>query len=205
MVIVGSIETDHQAMKIPGAFCPPTPPILTSDLVLPSTSPNPRQKAQFQCNFCKKNGEPYDKYTSHQLRNEQTGFTECPTLRSYVCSVCSETGDKAHTLSYCPMTKKFKFIQEIHGFNALANMGDLRQTHFSAAGKRQHWRKRAKKKNTNSDLNLTSTSYHSYPNLNVYNTVPLMQQQYYWQPAPIPSFYPPNYVFSETTDGFFTD
>ena len=45
------------------------------------------------CGFC--NGE-------HRLKNPYSGKIRCPVLRSYTCSICNATGDKAHTKKYCP-------------------------------------------------------------------------------------------------------
>lgn len=93
-----------------------------------------------RCNFCRKNGEPVVSYSSHRLHNDD-GTTQCPVLRSLVCKICAETGENAHTISYCPYAKiLFPIIEESlggEGDEARLNMGDLRMTRFSAAGKRQ--------------------------------------------------------------------
>lgn len=55
---------------------------------------------KFYCPLCRKNGEQYSVYSSHNLKEDQT--VTCPVLRSYQCPTCGATGDKAHTASYCP-------------------------------------------------------------------------------------------------------
>lgn len=130
----------QQPAKIPGAFCSPAPRIIFFDVDKKSFPAYPQKKwpgsGKLQCNFCKKNGETVANYSSHQLRNEN-GIIECPILRSHVCKFCQETGDNAHTLSYCPSIDWLKpVIRELGANDALVNMGDLRMTHFSAAGQR---------------------------------------------------------------------
>uniref|UniRef100_H3AZM7 Nanos C2HC-type zinc finger 3 n=1 Tax=Latimeria chalumnae TaxID=7897 RepID=H3AZM7_LATCH len=58
-----------------------------------------------QCNFCKHNGESWQIYTSHNLKNED-GKVSCPILRQHTCPQCHATGDFAHTKRFCPMTEK---------------------------------------------------------------------------------------------------
>jgi len=60
------------------------------------------------CKFCFSNGEAPNQYRSHKLKNEWGNVT-CPILRSYVCVLCSGTGDLAHTLRYCPLNKDGKY------------------------------------------------------------------------------------------------
>merc|ERR1712228_748227 len=61
-----------------------------------------------ECKFCRNNGESRDQYSSHVLRNPQTGQLICPVLRSHICEMCGATGDKAHTRNYCPKVKEDK-------------------------------------------------------------------------------------------------
>jgi len=61
-----------------------------------------------ECKFCRNNGESRDQYSSHVLRNPNTGQLICPVLRSHVCEICQATGDKAHTRNYCPLVKQDK-------------------------------------------------------------------------------------------------
>lgn len=53
------------------------------------------------CSFCKSNGETYEFYKSHSLKDSK-GKVICPTLRAYKCPICGATGAYAHTQSYCP-------------------------------------------------------------------------------------------------------
>ena len=59
------------------------------------------------CAFCKNNGEPHHIYTSHLMKNAK-GKVTCPLLKIYVCPICGETGDSAHTITYC---KKYKLLK----------------------------------------------------------------------------------------------
>jgi len=61
-----------------------------------------------KCKFCKNNGESKDQFSSHVLRNPNTGQLICPVLRSHICEMCGATGDKAHTRNYCPKVKEDK-------------------------------------------------------------------------------------------------
>lgn len=42
------------------------------------------------CNFCKRNGDQVQFYTSHNLR--ENGKVTCPILRKHVCELCGATG-----------------------------------------------------------------------------------------------------------------
>ena len=57
------------------------------------------------CRFCHKNGESAELYLSH-VTKERSGLVQCPVLRSYKCPVCGDSGDKAHTISYCPRNRR---------------------------------------------------------------------------------------------------
>ena len=61
-----------------------------------------------KCKFCKNNGESKDQFSSHVLRNPNTGQLICPVLRSQICEMCGATGDEAHTRNYCPQNKEAK-------------------------------------------------------------------------------------------------
>ena len=56
------------------------------------------------CRFCHKNGESAELYLSH-VTKERSGAVQCPVLRSYQCPVCGLSGDRAHTLRYCPRNR----------------------------------------------------------------------------------------------------
>lgn len=53
------------------------------------------------CAFCKNNGRSIADYSSH-ITKDADGRVVCPKLYKYVCPRCNESGDKAHTLKYCP-------------------------------------------------------------------------------------------------------
>jgi len=74
------------------------------------------------CGFCKGNGECAEVYSSHQLRSPG-GSVCCPYLRGHTCEICGDTGDKAHTRSYCPQNP-------VPGARALPTLlkGTLRQS-----------------------------------------------------------------------------
>ena len=65
------------------------------------------------CTFCKNNGEKEEVFCSHLLK-DSTGKITCPVLKKHVCPICQETGEKAHTITYCKNFQKSKrdqFIQ----------------------------------------------------------------------------------------------
>lgn len=60
------------------------------------------------CNFCKNNNRPENIYASHKLK-DKSGRVLCQYLRSYTCPICCATGDKAHTVKYCPQREIQKY------------------------------------------------------------------------------------------------
>lgn len=56
------------------------------------------------CSFCRQNGETWDFYATHQLKDRHGNVT-CPILQAHVCEICGATGSKAHTRTYCPVLK----------------------------------------------------------------------------------------------------
>ncbi|CAF0995906.1 unnamed protein product [Adineta steineri] len=61
-----------------------------------------------ECAFCKTNGETYDVYSSHRLRDNEKMITVCPILRAHKCPRCHLSGDQAHTMKYCPIKAEIK-------------------------------------------------------------------------------------------------
>uniref|UniRef100_A0A803TQK8 Nanos-type domain-containing protein n=1 Tax=Anolis carolinensis TaxID=28377 RepID=A0A803TQK8_ANOCA len=69
------------------------------------------------CNFCKHNGESKQVYLSHRLKG-MDGTVECPILRKYTCPLCGATGEKAHTLKYCPLSQGKRSLYRKCGRNS---------------------------------------------------------------------------------------
>ena len=61
-----------------------------------------------ECAFCKSNGESYEIYSSHRLRDNEKSVTLCPILRAHKCPRCNASGDQAHTMKYCPIKAEIK-------------------------------------------------------------------------------------------------
>ena len=59
------------------------------------------------CCFCKNNGEPQSTYASHTMKNSN-GKVTCPRLKAYTCPYCGQSGETAHTITYCKVYKQLK-------------------------------------------------------------------------------------------------
>lgn len=57
------------------------------------------------CVFCRNNGAPEEVYGTHILKTAD-GRVLCPILRAYTCPLCAASGDNAHTIKYCPLSKE---------------------------------------------------------------------------------------------------
>ncbi|XP_070492149.1 protein nanos-like [Chironomus tepperi] len=54
------------------------------------------------CAFCKNTDRYRHLFDTHNLR-DSTGRVSCPILRNFICKICGESGDNAHTVKYCPL------------------------------------------------------------------------------------------------------
>ncbi|XP_075905637.1 nanos homolog 1-like [Nelusetta ayraudi] len=66
----------------------------------PRGKPEPRV-----CVFCRNNGAPEEVFGTHVLKAAD-GRVLCPILRAYTCPLCSASGDNAHTIKYCPLSRE---------------------------------------------------------------------------------------------------
>ncbi|XP_069476254.1 nanos homolog 3-like [Ambystoma mexicanum] len=95
----------------------------------PPNSEGPEASAS-ECNFCKHNGESKRIYSTHPLKDLQ-GRVQCPILRQYVCPQCQASGDTAHTLRFCPRTRKdYCSVYQCTARNAAGRRGRRPDSHF---------------------------------------------------------------------------
>ena len=72
--------------------------------------PKPFQSKEDKgCVLCKKNCKPKSFYSTHVLKDNH-GVVICPVLREFTCPRCGATGDRAHTLRFCPVARKENHI-----------------------------------------------------------------------------------------------
>ncbi|CAF0753264.1 unnamed protein product [Brachionus calyciflorus] len=67
------------------------------------------------CSFCKNNGEPEHIYRSHSIKDIR-GRVTCPLLKEYQCPACGESGENAHTITYCKKIKAQKRTELLSTF-----------------------------------------------------------------------------------------
>ncbi|XP_009958514.1 PREDICTED: nanos homolog 1-like, partial [Leptosomus discolor] len=72
--------------------------------------------------FCRNNKEAVALYTTHILKGPD-GRVLCPVLRRYTCPLCGASGDNAHTIKYCPLSKMQAAKQLKHARTALGKKG----------------------------------------------------------------------------------
>lgn len=93
----------------------PTPPMTLGfqNLSLASNSSTTQEDKGFRedrgCVLCKKNCKPKSFYSTHVLK-ANNGVVICPILREFTCPRCGATGDRAHTLRFCPVARKENHI-----------------------------------------------------------------------------------------------
>lgn len=68
------------------------------------------------CSFCRNNGEPEHVYMSHPFKN-LSGVVVCPVLQNHKCPICGESGDRAHTITYCKEYKNVKRSKILNNIN----------------------------------------------------------------------------------------
>ena len=118
---------------IPPLWLHPSKPIYPANVMDNTRAELERNYRGPSCTFCRENSEPFEIWSSHQLKNPN-GTVNCPILRKYRCNLCGETGDNAHTRSYCPF-KNESAAQEVLGPGYFFNMVELKRGDYNSAGR----------------------------------------------------------------------
>uniref|UniRef100_A0A8C6J9H7 Nanos-type domain-containing protein n=1 Tax=Melopsittacus undulatus TaxID=13146 RepID=A0A8C6J9H7_MELUD len=118
-------EVAPRAHPVPALH--PAPPARASTPAPPPRPPRshnkPRPSPELQvCVFCRNNKEAVALYTTHILKGPD-GRVLCPVLRRYTCPLCGASGDNAHTIKYCPLSKMQAARQLKHARTALGKKG----------------------------------------------------------------------------------
>jgi hypothetical protein len=92
------------------------------------------EHSQLGCGFCKQNGETFQVFTSHQLK-DANGRVLCPYLWKHHCEHCGATGDFAHTRSYCPLAKVVRKINPYASYK-FHNSAELKYIGHNSSGQR---------------------------------------------------------------------
>ncbi|KAJ2939082.1 hypothetical protein O0L34_g10272 [Tuta absoluta] len=100
-----------------------------------SSSKYNSESGQKMCTFCRKNGETPIVYMTHSLKEkvENKYVVSCPILRSHVCSTCGESGDNAHTITYCPVLRSNNNGQPLQSTTVT-----LKNTRIKSNGRRRY-------------------------------------------------------------------
>ncbi|KAI5643492.1 nanos RNA binding domain-containing protein [Phthorimaea operculella] len=100
-----------------------------------SSSKYSSESGQKMCTFCRKNGETPIVYMTHSVK-EKVGnkyVVSCPILRSHICSTCGESGDNAHTITYCPVLRSNNNGQPLQSTTVT-----LKNTRIKSNGRRRY-------------------------------------------------------------------